>query len=83
MSTEKIDLIITCPHCQVPVLIEQLNCKIFRHAILKSTNQQINPHASKSECDHYVTNDLIYGCGKPFRIVITENTITPEICDYI
>ena len=75
-----INLIITCPHCDDPIIIDQLNCKIFRHGVFKKTNQQINPHASKIECDEYLTNDLIYGCGKPFRI-IDNNTV--EICDYI
>ncbi len=83
MSNEKVELVIICPHCQDLVLIEQLNCKIFRHAILKTTGEQINPHASKLECDYYVTNNLIYGCGKPFRIVINDNTFIPVKCDYI
>jgi len=73
-------LIIQCPHCNQLILIEELNCKIFRHGILKSTNEQINPHSNKIECDNYKLNDLIYGCGKPFKI--NEN-LQPEICDYI
>ena len=83
MTSNKINLIITCPHCNDLILIDQLNCKIFRHGIFKNTNQQINPHSSKSECDHYITNNLIYGCGRPFRIIESENNFTVEICDYI
>ena len=68
--------------CNVPVLIEQLNCRIFRHGILKSNNTQINPHASKEECDYYIKNDLIYGCGNPFRI-LENNEFKTVICEYI
>jgi hypothetical protein len=39
-------IIITCPHCQLLVEIEEINCAIFRHAVLKKTNKQINPHSS-------------------------------------
>jgi hypothetical protein len=80
---ENLNLIITCPHCQENILIEQLNCKIFRHAVLKTTNQQINQHASKSECDDFVSNNLVYGCGKPFKIIETNQEYKVEICDYI
>ena len=80
---ENLNLIITCPHCNNPVLIEQLNCKIFRHAVLKNTNQQINPRASKDECNKYISNDLVYGCGKPFKIIEYNQQYKAEICDYI
>lgn len=72
-------MIVTCPHCLLYVLIEALNCGIFRHGILKSDNSQIPPHASKNECDSLIANDLIIGCGKPFQIV-EENAV---VCDYI
>ena len=38
---------IPCPHCQEFIIIEQLNCGIFRHGVLKKSGKQINPHASK------------------------------------
>ena len=83
-----INIIVICPHCNIPILIEQLNCRIFRHGMLKSNNTQINPHASKKDCDDYVNNNLIYGCGKPFRIIeitneITNNEFQAVICEYI
>ena len=81
--TEKIiNIIVNCPNCNNPVLIEQLNCGIFRHGILKSNNYQINPHASKEECEYYIKNDLIYGCGKPFKI-LDNNKFKTEICEYV
>jgi len=49
-----INIIIDCPHCNCPMEIIQLNCRIFRHGIFKSNNTQINPHASKEECDYYI-----------------------------
>ena len=35
--------------------------------------QQINPHAPQSECDRLVDRDLIWGCGKPFRLLRDAN----------
>lgn len=80
-----INLVVNCPHCNDPILIEQLNCCIFRHGSFKSDGTQIGPHSSKQECDHYITNNLIFGCGKPFRIIKNEsnNEYYTIICDYI
>ena len=75
--------ILICPHCNNYVLIEKLNCGIFRHGTLKSNNTQINPHANKEECDYYINNNLIYGCGKPFKIVQENDKFIIEICEYI
>ena len=83
------DIVVHCPHCLEAIVIEQLNCCIFRHGTLKTNGQQIDPHASKELCDFYIKNELIYGCGKPFFISkdIKNNVITDEWiainCDYI
>ena len=73
-----------CPHCGGTVIVmrNQVNCKIFRHGIHKITNQQINPHASKVECDKLINDDLVFGCAKPFRLVMGQKPYA-EICDYI
>lgn len=83
VQEKNIDIVVICPHCNNNVLIEQLNCKIFRHGVLKSNNTQINPHANKEECDYYIKNDLIYGCGKPFIIIENNNEFKTEICEFI
>lgn len=75
--------ILKCPHCNEDIIIEKINCGIFRHGILKKNYTQINPHSLKELCDYYVQNELIYGCGKPFRIVIKNSVFETEICDYI
>jgi hypothetical protein len=80
MLNDKLNLVISCPHCNDPILIDQLNCKIFRHAVFKNNGLQINPHASKLECEDYLIKNLIYGCGKPFKI---NSQYLAEICDYI
>ena len=74
------ELIINCPHCDQLILIIELNCRIFRCGILKSNGEQINPHSNKNICDDLSTNNLIYGCGKPFRIDGNNNVL---ICEYI
>ena len=73
-------MLINCPHCLELILIDQLNCRIFRHGLFKHNYEQIPPHAPKNDCDTWKEKDLIYGCGKPFKIN-EDGTIT--ICDYI
>ena len=77
------DFEVICPHCSCVLIIEQINCGIFRHGYLKSTFNQINPHLSKKECDELFEKKLIYGCGKPFKLNINNNKYYAEICDYI
>lgn len=74
-------LLVICPHCNDYILIEKLNCGIFRHSIFKNNGQQVPPHSSKEECDKYIANNEIYGCGKPFKINIETNMA--EKCEYI
>jgi ribosomal protein L32 len=77
-------IVVKCPNCGELVLIEEINCAIFRHGVLKKTGEQINPHSSKEECDKYFNRGLIYGCGKPFNIVfVSQCDILVEVCDYI
>lgn len=75
--------VLICPHCKEFVIIEKLNCGIFRHGIFIKSGKQMNPHAPKEECDFYIKKKIIYGCGKPFRILLNENKYVIEICDYI
>ena len=77
-------IIVQCPHCNDFISILELNCQIFRHAVLISNGEQINPHASKEECDSLIQRGLVYGCAKPFRIVKTKDGIfVAEKCNYI
>ena len=74
--------IMTCPHCRDYVVIfkNELNCKIFRHAMYKDSYRQVSPHLSKEECDKLISEGKVYGCCKPFRWV---NEHTLEDCGYI
>lgn len=80
---EPFDFVVECPHCKIPVLIEKLNCAIFRHGSLKSDGQQIDPHSSKELCDYYIEKNLINGCGKPFKVKKDENNYVAIVCEYI
>ena len=74
---------IICPHCSECIIIQKLNCKIFRHGVYKDSGKQINPHMNKNKCDYLKKQNKIYGCGKPFKIIL-ENDIYKAIeCDYI
>lgn len=78
------DLVISCPHCETPVVIEKLNCCIFRHGTLIVSGKQIDPHASKELCDFFVEKNKIYGCGKPFQIIKNEKgELVAVVCGYI
>jgi hypothetical protein len=78
------ELIICCPHCNEHILIEKLNCCIFRHGTFIKSGKQINPHMPKKLCDKLVIQKLIYGCGKPFKIIQNQNNeYEAIICDYI
>ncbi len=74
-----------CPHCGHLFMTTEntLACAIYRHAVLKSNMEQINPHSSEEECKNFIDNDLIYGCGKPFRVIKKDNNYEAIICDYI
>ena len=76
-------IIINCPHCNIPVLISKLNCRIFRHGVFIENGEQINPHSSQQLCDEYVKNKLIYGCGRPFRIINEGSIYKALVCEYI
>lgn len=85
MEKEKKELIVKCPHCDEFIIIEKLNCGIFRHAVYINSNKQINPHTSQDICEQLIKDKLILGCGKPFRIIVgncDDDKITTEICDY-
>ena len=77
------ELILKCPWCKVMIIIEAINCAIFRCGILKETGQQIPPHAPREECERLKTGDLIYGCGGPFRITQINGIYETEICEFI
>ena len=78
------DIVVICPHCQNPILIEQLNCKIFRHGTFIANGKQMNPHETKEVCDYFVANNMIYGCGKPFCIITATNgSLVAIVCGYI
>ena len=75
-----------CPHCQGTIIVQQneLNCRIFRHGAYRDNGIPIPPHAPKEECDRLVEQNLIVGCGKPFRVNRQEDGTELAItCDYI
>ena len=75
--------VLRCINCDEYLIIEKLNCGIFRHGVFKSNLTQIPPHESKHKCDGYIEKGLIYGCGKPFKVSCVNNIFAIESCDYI
>ena len=78
------DLLVSCPHCAMLILIAKINCQIFRHGSYKINGEQIPPHTPQAACEELMNAGLLYGCGKPFRIVKNENNENVAvICGYI
>lgn len=76
-----------CPHCKAAtqVLPQQINCKIFRHAVFKINNVPINPHLPKSQCDDLIKRDIVRGCAGPLEFITDSRDLskfTVQICDY-
>ncbi len=78
-------IVIFCPHCNnvIQIYRNEINCAIFRHGVFKQTGIQMNPHLPKIECDKLISQDLIFGCGKPFKLTKDNENYKAEICDYI
>jgi|TARA_B100001971_G_scaffold60976_1_gene55967 hypothetical protein len=91
MSNRAIDdgtfLTFKCPYEDCKLYIEvakkELNCKIFRHGVLKNNNKQINPHSSKQICDNLSQQNAVYGCARPFKLIPKFDGYYPEQCAYI
>jgi hypothetical protein len=78
------ELTVTCPHCQAYVVIEAINCGVFRHGMFILSGTQMPPHASQSECEAHILNKTIYGCGKPFCVQRTaQGAYETRICGYV
>jgi len=75
-------IVLNCPHCEGGVTIQakDIQCGIFRHAVFKINGEQVPPHASKEQCDAWVTQNLVWGCSRPFRFINAEKL---EISDYV
>lgn len=74
-----------CPHCLQFILVHKndLNCRIFRHAVYKKNFQPISPHSTKEVCDELLNTNQIFGCSKPFRIIELNGSLFVEGCPYI
>ena len=69
------------------IVIEQINCGIFRHAVWKETMEPVHPHATQEQLEEWLRTEKIFGCGKPFRLIHKAGAdaieYTPIVCEYI
>lgn len=77
------DFLICCPTCNQIIMVEKINCGIFRHGQYVNSGKQLDPHASKPECELLIQQQMIYGCGKPFQVLFENGEIKIQKCDYI
>ena len=73
-----------CPHCHVLVQVanNETNCRIFRHAVHRTTHDPIDPHTSADECQRLLAHDLVMGCAGPFQLVLDDEP-RAVVCGYI
>ena len=76
------EIFVECPHCGGGILIIAINCAIFRHGVVKG-GEQIPPHEKKSQCDALFEQGIVWGCGRPFRLVMENYRYTAVKCDYM
>jgi hypothetical protein len=80
-------ILLNCPHCQQFFFVqkEEIKCAIFRHGIYIHNLEPIDPHLSKQKCQELVEQNKIYGCGKPFQMVMDSSgkNFYTQVCDYI
>lgn len=71
-----------CPHCKLwtEVHKQDINCKIFRHAVYKKDFKPINPHASLEQVKK-IRNQII-GCGGPHMLVPINDTWIVKSCSW-
>lgn len=77
---------LVCPYCDgaIIVLHNELNCRIFRHGVFLANGEPIPPHTSQVDCERFVAQNLIAGCGKPFRVVTQDDgSELAVVCEYI
>jgi len=74
-----------CPQCNLEVIVNknELNCRIFRHAVYKNNYEQVNPHLSYEDCQKLLDTNSVIGCCKPFQIISKNDKLYAIICDYI
>lgn len=85
------DLFFTCPYedCEGYIVIspKQVNCGVFRHAVIKTTGRAVNPHASREKCEELLKQGKVYGCARPFKLrrikKSTETFVAIEKCGWI
>lgn len=77
------ELIVECPKCKCSIIIEQLNCKIFRCGVFKNNYIQIPPHSNKQFIDNLLIQNRIFGCGQAFKLILNiENVYEAIECSY-
>ena len=79
-------LILLCPHCHEYFMVDknEIKCAIFRHGVYIETLEPIDPHSPKNICEKLVSDKKIYGCGKPFQLLLdVSGENFTQVCDYI
>lgn len=77
------EIIVICPYCSEHIIIEKLNCGIFRHGQYKDNYRQVSPHMTKSKCLKLLSEKKVNGCMGPFKVIKDDKEWKAIKCDYI
>jgi hypothetical protein len=50
---------------------------------MKNNGKQMDPHSPEDLCIFLKEKELIYGCGKPFKVIKRVDDYIVEKCEYI
>ena len=67
-----------CPNCGASIVIESVNCGIFRCGVYKLSKQPIDPHAAKPTVDRLLKEKSIWGCGQPFQLMVLRDSVARD-----
>lgn len=72
-----------CPHCFeiITVSKNELNCRIFIHAIYTHNYEQVNPHLDKDNCVKLRNDNKVYGCCLQCEIISNKNELFAQCCE--
>ena len=68
--------VVTCPHCKDPIVIQYINCGIFRHGTYRQSGKQVKPHLNQTIPDY-----VLHRLSVSFRLRLQESF--QSACEYL
>ena len=77
------EVVVHCPHCRLPASItsQEIDAGAIYHGVMKKNGHKIQKRIPPEWVQYLKSNDLIYGCGKPF-MVLRKSSVQFEAVPY-